>query len=235
MGDHMWCSYSGMTSTVDWPFQRFAEYACGMVAAYIHLQSPADFSPALVELKKNWTTVVVWNVALMAGVIGAVYYLSIYSISQDALDTNSWMKWGESETMYTIFGSLLALIMITALDSDLGVFWGRILGADFFYPLASLSYTGYLWSLASGKYTLYILTYFAVGYNSAFEDDMMGDDFFNSTDDDSATPNPTALEAKMGQRLLSKNSLGAAGWLLAYGIDMIVCCAMAFILSALVE
>lgn len=101
----------------------------------------------------------------------------------------------------------MAVTIYTALDEDLGPWvWGPLLSHWVWYPLANLSYTGYLWSMCSGVYTLYITTWLGFGY-------------YEEGDDDGAPPTRRRLDynsAGYGDN----NSLGVAGWCFAYLLNV---------------
>lgn len=187
-----WCSitsglYAGEILINDWPIMRFAEYAFGMLAAfsYITSQDSSSFLGAdsrLQRMKQTMAVKVIWHMILL----GAVGFLTWEMVENS--------PFSETEYYYTIVAATVSAIMLTSLDKEFAWAISWFLGHNFWYPFASLSYTGYLWSTSSCPFAASVMLYF--GWS---------------------------------------DELKLMGWVVLYIVDMSICLAFAFVLSALVE
>ena len=141
-------------------FMRLPEYCAGMACAFSYLGSveASDSKPTgkwgVLDGARAWSwrrgAIAFVSLCQLAGVGAALAYIGVFSFPVVKDGDAGWSTvavdfFTVGEGTYTAFAVVLALLIRSALDPDLGGLARAVLSHRVWYPFAALSYTGYLW------------------------------------------------------------------------------------------
>ena len=140
------------------PIYRIGEYACGMLCAMGYLSSTRGGGGgawwALDGVRARWRERASRERFVFAVVLvfacAFVVWATVVSLTKAARDSvwyqTLFARSGGYMMQHLVFSSMIALVIRATLDPECGGALARVLGHPFWYPLAALSYTGYLFS-----------------------------------------------------------------------------------------